>query len=200
MPRKRIDNQNRYTEVLEALKRNSENLQRVLESLTSICDAITNRNETNSRVLENLTIIGDTITNRNEINSIKIMDKINVLQNDVKDLINSLEKNTPIQDLPPLIAQTKQAPPNYPYNPISNSLTILRCSHWENFQELAAQPRIASFTYLESQKLFEADAAKNNQILVYIGEVPPIEVLLKAWLSKLLVVPQEKIFQGTIKP
>ena len=85
-------------------------------------------------------------------------------------------------------------------NLISKSRAVLHYNHLEEFQALATQSQIIAYTYLDSQNVFEAYAVKNNQIFVYTGEIPRIEVLLKAWLSKLLLVPQEKIFQGTIKP
>ncbi|MBS7647909.1 hypothetical protein KEJ24_08755 [Candidatus Bathyarchaeota archaeon] len=75
---------------------------------------------------------------------------------------------------------------------------ILRCKHWEDFQTLARQAQTLSFLYKETEKAFQADALKNNQIITYSGELPKQTALLKSWLSKQLDVPEDRILEGIL--
>ncbi|MEM2466833.1 MAG: hypothetical protein QXZ47_06055, partial [Candidatus Bathyarchaeia archaeon] len=63
---------------------------------------------------------------------------------------------------------------------------------------LARQAQALSFLYKETEKTFQADALKNNQIMTYSGELPKPTTLLKSWLSKQLEVPEEKILEGIL--
>lgn len=75
---------------------------------------------------------------------------------------------------------------------------MLRCKHWEDFQALARQAQTISFLYKETEKIFQADALKGNQIITYSGELPKPTQLLKTWLSKQLEVPEGNILEGTL--
>jgi hypothetical protein len=74
----------------------------------------------------------------------------------------------------------------------------MRCKQWEDFQTLARQAQTVSFLYRETEKTFQADALKNNQIITYSGELPKPTTLLKAWLAKQLDIPENKILEGIL--
>jgi hypothetical protein len=75
---------------------------------------------------------------------------------------------------------------------------ILRCKQWEDFQTLAYQAQTLSFIYRETEKTFQADALKDNQVITYNGELPKQVSLLKIWLSKQLDIPEKKILEGIL--
>jgi hypothetical protein len=75
---------------------------------------------------------------------------------------------------------------------------ILRCKLWDDFQGVAGQAQTLSFMYRESEKLFQVDAVKDNQIITYSGPLPKETALLKAWLSRQLDVPEKKILEGIL--
>jgi hypothetical protein len=55
-----------------------------------------------------------------------------------------------------------------------------------------------SFLYKEAEKTFQVDALKNNQVITYSGELPKQTALLKAWLSRLLDIPEQKVLEGIL--
>ena len=77
---------------------------------------------------------------------------------------------------------------------------ILRCKQWEDFKSLAYQAQTLSFMYRENEKIFQADALKDNQIVTYSGEPPKKVQLLKIWLSKQLDIPEKMVLEGNLIP
>ena len=53
-----------------------------------------------------------------------------------------------------------------------------------------------SFTYKEAEKVFQAEALRGNQVIVYAGALPNFSKILKAWLSKELDVSEQNILEG----
>jgi hypothetical protein len=74
----------------------------------------------------------------------------------------------------------------------------MRCKQWDDFQGLADQAQTVSFLYREAEKTFQVDALKNNQIITYSGELPKFTVMLKAWLSRQLLVDEKRILEGVL--
>lgn len=75
---------------------------------------------------------------------------------------------------------------------------ILRCKQWEDFQILAFQAQTMSFMYKETEKTFQVDALKDNQIITYSGELPKYASLLKVWLARQLDIPEKKVLEGIL--
>jgi hypothetical protein len=72
---------------------------------------------------------------------------------------------------------------------IPRKLTVvLRCSHWEDFQNLALQADIMTFDYDEKEKTFQVSALKGNQVVTFNGKAPSLEILLKVWLREQLEI------------
>ena len=124
----------------------------------------------------------------------KVEERITGLQNEINTLVNYL--STSPQETPVLTSQQKaevRAEVAQP-SPMHGPPVILRCKQWDDFQTLAFQAQTLSFMYKESEKTFQADALKGNQIITYSGELPQLPALLKMWLSKQLEIPEKKIF------
>jgi hypothetical protein len=73
---------------------------------------------------------------------------------------------------------------------------VVKCTNWEDFEAHAKGVQQVVFAIRESDRVFEADAVKGNQIIAYIGKVPEVNELLKVWLSSKL--GSTSAFEGTI--
>ena len=182
MPVNHFDDKNSDVTILEALMRNSENLKKVMDTVSNI---------------------GDVVGDKYEANTVKIIEKIENLQESITKLANSIQQSkSPVPErsegatsLPKLqganVSDTELIKPQLS--------AIMTCNTWEDLQVLALQPSMVAFTLREAEKRFEVDATKGNQIFVYVGEMPKLEELFKTWISSQLTVAKEKVFQGTIK-
>jgi hypothetical protein len=137
----------------------------------------------------------------------KVEERLSTLQNEITNLITRLSVPHGQATTSP---QVQQEPSQMP-QPLSRSRTedipikemrgppvILRCKLWDDFQGVAGQAQTLSFMYRESEKLFQVDAVKDNQIITYSGPLPKETALLKAWLSRQLDVPEKKILEGIL--
>ena len=79
----------------------------------------------------------------------------------------------------------------------SKPYLILDCKSWEDFESLSLNSQIVSFNFKEG-RILEAKAVKNDMIINYAGTLPSIKLVLKAWLSSKLNVPQQCIFEGSL--
>ena len=137
---------------------------------------------------------------KSESNTLKkIEERMNRLENDIRNLskfsqptpqeTQSLTSVTGVKEVECNLTEILEA---------RKSPVVLRCKSWEDFQAFASQPQTVYFTYIESEKIFEANALKNNQIVAYVGEVPKHVELLKAWLSSRLKLFEEKVYEGAL--
>jgi hypothetical protein len=63
---------------------------------------------------------------------------------------------------------------------------------------LAFQAQTVSFLYRETEKTYQVDALKDNQIVTFSGELPKATALLKTWLAKQLEIPEKKVLEGIL--
>ena len=75
---------------------------------------------------------------------------------------------------------------------------ILRCEQWKDFQIRAYQAQTLSFSCKETEKSFQVDALKNDQLMSYSGALPKQASLLKTWLSKQLNIPEKQVLEGIL--
>ena len=84
---------------------------------------------------------------------------------------------------------------NIEITPTSEYL-VVKCANWADFEAHAKGVQQVVFTIRESDRVFEADAVKGNQIIAYIGKIPEVSELLKVWLSTKL--GSVSAFEGAI--
>jgi hypothetical protein len=127
----------------------------------------------------------------------KVEERLATLQNEITNLIAYL--STPHEG-PTGTAQLLPAEREKPagQGEVEGPPVILRCKQWEDFETLAFQSQTLSFLYKESEKTFQADALKNNQIITYSGELPKYAQVLKTWLAKRLDIPDRKVLEGIL--
>jgi len=146
--------------------------------------------------LGNITVkLGDTGALSGKIE--KVEERLTTLQNEIANLITYLSPSHEAPPVPTQLTHGQQPEPSQPKE-VQGPPIILRCKQWEDFQTLANQAQTLSFLYKESEKTFQADALKNNQIITYSGELPKQITLLKTWLSKQLDIPQKNILEGIL--
>ncbi len=181
MPKKAFfegDNSDGFDFILNALKKNSEDLDAILNEVKKMTDQAGEIYETTFKRIE---------------------EKMNSLQNDVRNLTKSALA-APQQARTPSLSAEVTEPKHIPHETLEarSPPVVLRCKSWEDFQAFASQAETVSFEYRESDNNFEADALKDNQIVAYVGQVPKQVSLLKLWLSRQLELPEAKVFEGTL--
>ncbi len=170
------------------------------DTLEFIRNMVKENSEDLSAVLNEIRKVADRLEDVCELTTFKrIEDKMNNLQNNVNELMNKSSDSPQEAQTPAPPAEENIHQHNSTETPYAKPPPItLKCTSWEDFQAFASKAQIVSFTYRESDKVFEADALKNNQIVAYIGEVPKIALLLKLWLSGRLEIPEGKVFEGVL--
>ena len=165
--------------IVNVLKEHEKDLDKLIHELGTVTEALGETGELTCKVE-------------------KVEEKINGLQNEINTLVDYL--STSPQETPVLTSQQKaevQAEVAQP-SPMHGPPVILRCKQWDDFKTLSFQAQTLSFMYKESEKTFQADALKGNQIVTYSGELPQLTALLKMWLSKQLEIPEKKILEGVL--
>jgi seryl-tRNA synthetase len=129
----------------------------------------------------------------------KLEEEINGLQKQLTNLSENL-LNTPEKTYP--ITKKEQEPRAinivFPGAVKGGSFAILECKQWEDFETLAVQAQILSFSYKTEQKVFQVDALKDNQLVRYIGALPKFSSILKTWLSQKFGLSERCILEGTM--
>ena len=163
--------------IVNVLKEHEKDLDKLINELGTITERLGNTGELSGKIE-------------------KVEERITTLQGEIANLITYLsvphETRTIGQQMPEQKTVTMQprealAPP-----------VILRCKLWEDFQTSAYQAQTLSFLYRETEKTFQVDALKDNQIITYSGELPKQVALLKMWLSKQLDIPEKKVLEGIL--
>jgi hypothetical protein len=136
----------------------------------------------------------------------KIEEKVSSLQNEISSLVNYL--STSPRETPIIVKETKPAEPSQTIQPteapvvqaslVQGPPVILRCKHWEDFLGLASQAQTMSFMVKETERTFQVDALKGNQIITYTGDLPNSPALLKVWLANQLNLAEKSVLEGVL--
>jgi hypothetical protein len=165
--------------IVNVLKEHEKDLDKLINELATVTEQLGDTGELTGKVE-------------------KVEEKINNLQKEVTNLITYLS------------AAPKEALPNQPKAPAIQTATaptavahegpslVLRCKQWSDFQSLAFQAQTLSFSYKETEKVFQAEALKGNRVITYSGALPEFSTVLKVWLSKQLDVPERCVLEGAL--
>ncbi len=175
------------------------------DSFDVVVNALKENSETLELLMKEMRTISDRLEEVCELSAYKrIEGKIDGLQNEVRSL-NETNSDSAVTQQVGVPAKTfaevpaKDPEQNLPPPPeLTNPRTILRCKNWDEFVAYASGAQVVSFGYREADRVFEVDALKNGQVAVYVGDWPKFELLLKAWLSGQLMIPEKKIFEGAL--
>ena len=180
------------------MSRRSPSKDEALEALDFIVNVLKEHEKDLDKLINELGTITERLGDTGEFSGKieKVEERLTTLQNEIANLITYLsvprEAATTAQQVPEQKVATVQ-PKEAKGPPV-----ILRCKQWEDFQTLAYQAQTLSFLYRETEKTFQVDALKDNQIITYSGELPKQVSLLKIWLSKLLDIPEKRILEGIL--
>ena len=130
----------------------------------------------------------------------KIEQKLDGLQTEVTKLVDYLSNQPKVTLAPPTqkYLAVKPAPSVSPAMVQGMPSMVLNCRQWEDFQRLATQPQALSFSFNEVDKVFQAEAVKDNQIITYSGSLPSFSLMLRAWLCQQAGIVEQNIFEGSI--
>jgi small-conductance mechanosensitive channel len=166
--------------IVSVLKEHEKDLDRLINELGSVTEKMGDTGELSGKVE-------------------RVEERLSTLQNEITNLITYL--SAPHETSPTLVPQMVPAPQKHEEVQIKEARgppVILRCKQWEDFQAMAGEAQTLSFMYREADNTFQVDAVKDNQIMTYSGELPKHDLLLKAWLSRQLNVPEKKALEGVL--
>jgi hypothetical protein len=180
------------------MSRRSPSKDEALEALDFIVNVLKEHEKDLDKLINELGTITERLGDTGEFSGKieKVEERLTTLQNEIANLITylSVPREAPTTGQQPPEQKVATVQPKEARGPP----VILRCKQWEDFQTLAYQAQTLSFLYRETEKTFQVDALKDNQIITYSGELPKQVSLLKIWLSKLLDIPEKKILEGIL--
>jgi len=179
------------------LARNPQSKDEALEAIDFIVNVLKEHEKDLDKLINELATVTEQLGDTSQVNGKveKLEENIENLQKEVTRLINYVSNKT-AETLPAIKERVAEAPPFAAAQ--GGPSLIFRCNQWEDFQTLAFQAQTLSFSFKESEKSFQADAIKGNQIITYSGPVPKLSAILKAWLSRQLNVPEGSILEGIL--
>jgi hypothetical protein len=182
------------------MSKNPQSKDEALEALDFIVNVLKEHEKDLDRLICELGTVTEQLGQTGELSGKveKVEQKINGLQNEITSLISYLS-SSPRADVTARIAgEHKTAVPQVPSGLTFGPSVVMRCRQWEDFQMLACQATNLSFIVKETEKSFQADALKGNQVITYSGELPKMASLMKMWLAKQLDVSDQKILEGVL--
>jgi hypothetical protein len=181
------------------LARNPQSKDEALEAIDFIVTVLKEHEKDLDKLINELATVTEQLGDTGQINGKveKVEEKINNLQKEVTNLITYLS-SAPKESLPTTSVKEQIAPAAPAPAIQSGPALIFRCKQWEDFQTLAFQAQTLSFSLKEDEKSIQTDAFKGNQIITYSGPIPKLSVVLKAWLSRQLDVPEKSILEGIL--
>jgi hypothetical protein len=170
--------------IINVLKEHEQNLDKSINEFATVTEHVGNTEVLNDKME-------------------KVEEKIGSLQKEITNLVDILSKS-PKEALSAAIK--KQPPQMEEKSEPSSALVqsgpsmILRCKQWRDFQAMASNAQTVSFSYKETEKVFQAEAIKGNQLILFSGGTPNLAIILKTWLSRQLSVTEGNILEGFLEP
>jgi hypothetical protein len=180
------------------LDKNPQSKDDALEALDFIVNVLKEHEKDLDKLINELATVTEQIGDTGELSGKveKVEARIETLQKEVTNLIGHLSGMS--RDALPS-AVPKQPPNEVSAETFHNGPSVIfRCKQWEDFQNLAVKAQTLSFSYKEEEKIFQADAIKDNHFITYSGALPKLSTILKMWLSKQFDVPERSILEGVL--
>ncbi len=168
--------------IINVLKEHEQNLDKSINDFASVTEHLGNTDMLNSRIE-------------------KVEEKIGNLQKEIANLIgilsnspkNALLTGVKTQELPTEMSTSASVAT------IQTGVYVtLHCKQWRDFQSLALNPQTVSFSFKEAEKIFQIEAIKGNQLILFSGILPNFAFILKTWLSKQLDIAEGNVLEGFI--
>ena len=169
--------------IISVLKEHEQNLDKSINDFASVTEHFGNTDALNVKIE-------------------KVEEKISILQKEMTNLIGILS-NTPKSTLSAVAkkqeSQTEATTPALITQVQGGPSVILHCKQWRDFQALALNAQTISFSCKEAEKVFQAEALKGNQLILFSGALPNFAVILKTWLSRQLSITEVNILEGFLE-
>ncbi len=166
--------------IINVLKEHEKNLDNNIDELTTVADQIGN---TTDGIKDKVEALEEKVSSLHK----EFSNLLQYISNAPKNSLLSAEKEKSLQF---------QAAPAMVSSAFSERPKILCCMQWEDFQLLAIKAHTLTFSYKETEKIFQVDALKRNQIITYEGVIPNFSAIVKKWLSLKLDIKEENILEG----
>jgi len=180
------------------LDKNPQSKDDALEALDFIVNVLKEHEKDLDKLINELATVTEQIGDTGELSGKveKVEAKIETLQKEVTNLVGHLSGLS--KEVFPSAVTEEQPNETVGDTAHISPSVILRCKQWEDFQNLALKAQTLSFSYKEEEKIFQANAIKGNQIIIYNGALPKLSSILKMWLSKQFDVPECSILEGVL--
>lgn len=127
----------------------------------------------------------------------RIDQNVDSLQKQIADLSSYLKTDS--NKTAPLTSSQKAAESALPIASLSaEAPIIIRCQRWNEFLLLAKQAQKVSVSYQTDKKLFEVNALKGKHLIVYAGDFPDLTPAMRTFLSSMLGIGEQAIFEGSL--
>jgi len=186
---------------IERMAKPPQSKDEALEALDFIVNVLKEHERDLDKIVGELATVAEQMGNTGELTGKmeKLEEKINNIQKQVTCLINNIS-SAPTKPNTPSInnIQTRHVATATPGTSSGNPSVSIRCVQWIDFQTLAIGAQTLSFNYKEQEKIIQANAIKNNQLISYDGPTPKFSAVFKAFLAKELGIPKQNIIEGTL--
>ncbi len=167
--------------IINFLKEHEQNIDNSIDELATVVESM----EDTEVLLGKVEKLEEKIDNLQK----EIANSIGYLPNAPKEALQTLEKQEPHAQIAPEIS---------PVIIQSEPSIILHCKEWGDFQVLATQAQMVTFSLKQNENVFQADALKGNKIITYNVALPNFSIILKTCLSKLLDINEKNIMEGSL--
>jgi len=170
--------------IINVLKEHEQNLDKSINEFAIVTEHLGKTDDLNGRVEK----VEEKIGNLHK----EITNLIVILSNSPKDALSAATKK--------LDPQTEAACAASVAVVQGGPSVTLHCKQWRDFQSLALNAQTVSFSFKDVEKVFQAEALKGNQLILFSGALPNFAIILKTWLSRQLGIAEGNVLEGFIDP
>src|SRR5665647_1183165 len=186
---------------MEEMAGNPGSKDKSLEALDFIINVLKEHEQNLDKSINEFATVTEHVGNTDALNGKleKVEEKISTLQKEITNLIGILS-SSPKETLSTVVKKQEPQTETKPGTSVAlvqgGLSVILHCKQWRDFQALALNAQTVSFNYKEAEKVFQAQALKGNQLILFSGIPPNFSIIFKTWLSKQLGITETNILEG----
>ena len=172
-----------------------------LEALDFIINVLKEHEQNLDKSINEFALVTEHLGNTDVLNGKieKVEEKIGNLQKEITNLIG-LMSSSPKEVI---IDCGKKQEPSSEVTPAASLALVqgrpsvmLHCKQWRDFQSLALNAQTVSFSFKEAEKVFQVEALKGTQLILFSGALPNLSIILKTWLSRQLGIAEGNVLEG----
>jgi hypothetical protein len=190
---------------MEDMAGNPGSKDKSLEALDFIINVLKEHEQNLDKSISEFAIVSEHMGNTDALNGRieKVEEKIGSLQKQIANLIGILSNSpkdalsTPARKQDP---QTEAACAASVAVVQGGPCVTLHCKQWRDFQSLALNAQTVSFSFKEVEKVFQAEALKGDQLILFSGVLPNFAIILKTWVSRQLGIAEGNVLEGLMDP